>query len=96
VYDGFIVKLNIRSIKYINFYINLLIITKSFNRASERTCARPPNPQAAWIHQIHAAGGTGSSTTMVAVFIGLVVCCGWARDFMSLSYVKTDAKITLR
>jgi hypothetical protein len=36
-----------------------------------RTCTRPPTPQAAWIHQIHAAGGASGSTTMVMVF----VCC---------------------
>jgi hypothetical protein len=36
--------------------------------ALERTCARPPTPQVAWIHQIHAAGGTGGSATMVMVF----------------------------
>jgi hypothetical protein len=41
--------------------------------ALEQTFARPPNPLVAWIHQIHTAGGTGGSTTMVAVFIGLVV-----------------------
>ena len=36
--------------------------------ASERSCARPPTPQAAWVHQIHAAGGVSGSTTMVMVF----------------------------
>ena len=36
--------------------------------ASERSCARLPIPQAAWVHQIHAAGGASSSTTMVMVF----------------------------
>jgi hypothetical protein len=41
--------------------------------ALEQTCARPPNFQAAWIHQIHAAGGGGGSATMVMVF---------ARSFM--------------
>ncbi len=25
--------------------------------ASEHTCTRLPTPQAAWVHQIHAAGG---------------------------------------
>ena len=37
------------------------------------TCARPPTPQAAWVHQIHAAGGASSSTTMVMVFVILFV-----------------------
>jgi hypothetical protein len=56
--------------------------------ALELTCARRPNPQAVWIHQIHAAGGAGGFTTMVAVIIGLVVCCGWSFDVTSLLYVK--------
>jgi hypothetical protein len=64
--------------------------------ALEQTSARPPNPQVAWIHQIHAAGGTGSSTTMVAVFIGLIVGCGWSCDIISSSYVKNGMEIILR
>ena len=36
--------------------------------ASERTCARLPTPQAAWVHQIHATGGVSNFTTMVMVF----------------------------
>ena len=36
--------------------------------ASEQTCSRPPTPRAAWVHQIYAAGGASSSTTMVMVF----------------------------
>jgi hypothetical protein len=64
--------------------------------ALEQTCTRQPNPQAAWIHHIHAAGGTGSSNTMVAVFIGLVVCCGWSRDVTSSSYVKNGTKNNLK
>ena len=42
--------------------------------ALERTCARPPTPQAAWVHQIHAAGGVGGSTTMVMVFVRSLRC----------------------
>ena len=41
--------------------------------ASERSCARPPTPQVAWFHQIHAAGGAIGSTTMVMVFVMLFV-----------------------
>jgi hypothetical protein len=33
--------------------------------ASEKLCERPPTPPAAWIHQIHAAGGVSDSITMV-------------------------------
>jgi hypothetical protein len=36
--------------------------------AMEKVCARPPTPWAAWVHQIHAAGGASGSTTMVMVF----------------------------
>jgi hypothetical protein len=64
--------------------------------ALERICARPPNLQVVCIHQIHTAGGTGGSTTMVAVFIGLVVCCGWSCDVTSSLYVKKCTKITFR
>jgi len=35
--------------------------------ATEKVCARPPTPQAAWVHQIHVAGGVGGFTTMVVV-----------------------------
>ncbi len=35
--------------------------------ALEQTCSRPPTPHAAWVYQIHAAGGTSGSTTMVMV-----------------------------
>jgi hypothetical protein len=37
--------------------------------ALEQTCARPPNSQAAWIHQIHAVGGVDGSTTIMVVFV---------------------------
>ena len=37
--------------------------------SSERTCLRPPTPQAAWVHQIHAAGGASGSITIVMVFV---------------------------
>jgi hypothetical protein len=37
--------------------------------ATEKVCARPPTPQAAWVHQIHTAGGVCGITTMVMVFV---------------------------
>jgi len=43
--------------------------------ASERACAKPPTPRAAWVHQIHAAGEASSSTTMVMVFVCLCFLC---------------------
>ena len=39
-----------------------------------KLCARLPTPWAAWIHQIHAAGGVVSSITMVVVFV-VCWCC---------------------
>ncbi len=57
-----------RSIK---FYFNLLNLLNRLMVASEKSCPRPPAPPAAWIHQIHTAGGASSSITMVMVF----VCC---------------------
>jgi len=41
--------------------------------AKERTCARPPTPQAAWIHQIPAAGGARGSNTMLMLIVMLFV-----------------------
>ena len=46
--------------------------------ALERICARPPTPQAAWVHQIHAAGRASGSNTMVMVFACYLCClCGF-------------------
>ena len=41
--------------------------------ALERICARPPTPQAACVHQIHAAGGASGSNTMVILFVMVFV-----------------------
>ena len=41
--------------------------------ALERTCAMPPTPQAAWVHQIHATGGASGSNTMVMLFVMMFV-----------------------
>ena len=37
--------------------------------AMEKVCARLATPEAAWVHQIHAAGEVGGFTTMVVVFV---------------------------
>ena len=37
--------------------------------ATTKLCTRPPTPWAAWIHQIHAAGGVGGFITMVVLFV---------------------------
>ena len=57
--------------------------------ASERTCARPSTPQAAWVHQIHVAGGASCSITMMMVFVrSLCFLCGFLLvTHQSLSYL---------
>ena len=45
--------------------------------AKEKVCARPPTPWAEWVHQIHAAGGESSSTTMAMVFVRWFVLFVW-------------------
>ena len=55
--------------------------------ALERTCTRLPTPQAAWVHQIHTAGGASSSNT----FLGnLFFLCGfWLATHLSdSSYLR--------
>jgi len=44
-----------------------------------KICGRPPTPWVAWIHEIHAAGGAISSTTMVMLFVMLFVLFEWSR-----------------
>ena len=41
--------------------------------ALEQTCARPPTPQAARVHQIHPTGGASGSNTMVMLFVMVFV-----------------------
>jgi hypothetical protein len=42
--------------------------------ALEQTCARPPTPQAVWVHQIHAAGGASGSNQHHGDVVCHVVC----------------------
>jgi hypothetical protein len=86
------IQLNIRSIQTYKFLHNFI----SSRAASDKIRARPPARQAAWIHQIHAAGGASGSITMVVVFVGCLRCCGWTCDVTSSLYVKNGIKITLR
>jgi len=60
--------------------------------ASEHTCTSLPTPQAAWVHQIHAAGGASGSTTMVMVFVMLFVLSVWflTRDSPVVLIVHTQ------
>jgi hypothetical protein len=55
--------------KEVNFYINFMILLNCSTVALAKICGRPPAPPAAWIHQIHAAGGASGSTTMVMLIV---------------------------
>jgi len=57
--------------------------------ALEKICGRPPTPPAAWIHQIHAAGGASGSTTICAF-------CAVSSGCPHSSYVDKYKRITLR
>jgi hypothetical protein len=82
--------------KYIDSYINLMNLCKSFNSSLRKHMGKAACHQAAWIHQIHAAGGASSSITMVVVFVGCLCCCGLTCGVTRSSYVKNWTKITLR
>ena len=82
-----------------NILISMLILRIYWNplvAALQQTCARLPAPQAAWIYQIHTTGWPGGSTTMVAVVVTCLCCCGWTRDVTRPSYVKRYKRITLK
>jgi hypothetical protein len=57
---------------------------KSFDIGLRKKCARTPAPWAVTIHQIHAAGGVGGSTTMVVVFVVELCCVLWSRPSLIL------------
>ena len=44
-----------------------------------------------WMHQLYVAGGASGSATMVAVFVLVLVCCGFASLVSSL-YVENGTK----
>jgi hypothetical protein len=67
-------------------------LSKPLGGGLSKACARLPAPQAAWIHQIHTAGGQGGSNTMVAVFVSGLCFVLWSRDVTSSSYVETGTK----
>ena len=71
--------------------MNLINLFIALTVASGRTCARLPTPQAAWVHQIHAAGGASGSTTMVMVFVRRFVLFVWflTRDLPVVLVVRT-------
>jgi len=63
---------------YINFYTNFLILLNRFDGSVVFFFGRPPIPLAAWIYQLHAAGGAIGSTTMVMVLIMLFLFFVWS------------------
>jgi hypothetical protein len=64
--------------KLIIFYIKFMILLKLVDCGVEKICGRPSAPPAAWIHQIHAAGGASGAITMVMVFVrSLCFLCGF-------------------
>lgn len=48
-------------------------LVKPRNGGIRKISGRLPAPLAAWIHQIHAVGGASGSTTIVMVFVVLLV-----------------------
>ena len=59
--------------------------------ALTKVCARLSATWVAWIHQIHAAGEVGGSTTMVVVF---VVCLCVVVDGLVMSQAHRMSKGT--
>ncbi len=64
---------------FIIFYVNSLSATLS------NTMDGSPARWIAFIHQLHVAGEEGGSATIVAVFLPLLVCCGWLSHLFELS-----------
>jgi hypothetical protein len=74
--------------KHINIYFNLKNQLNYFNGSLGTNLCKASQPSGGMDSSNHAAGGTGGSTTMVVVFIGLVVFCGWTCNLTSTLYVK--------
>ena len=74
--------------------------SKTFNGGLDKVMCKAPAPWAAWIHQIHVAGGVDSSTTMVVVFVVCLLCVCVVPCVLSghrhSSYVNNYRNITLR
>ncbi len=59
-------------------YVNFLSAT------SPNTMDGSPACWIALIHQLHITGEEGGSATMVAVFLPVLVCCGWLSHLFEL------------
>jgi len=60
------------------YYVN------SSSATSSNTMDGLPARSIALIHQLHVAGEEGGSATMVAVFLPVLVCCGWLSHLFEL------------
>jgi hypothetical protein len=63
--------------------------------APENECARPPAPRVVWIHQIHAAGGASSSTTMVVMFLVCLFCVLWSLLVVCKKVLEHNVKVLI-
>ncbi len=69
--------------------------------ALEKSCGRPPAPPAAWIHQIHTAGGANVSTMVMLLSCSCAFCavvcafCALLSSYHLSSYVDKYERITL-
>jgi hypothetical protein len=62
--------------------------------AMEKVCARPPTPQAVWVHQIHAAGEENGSI-MVGMFMCLCLASKKPSEREFFIPVETDLAVKL-
>ncbi len=62
--------------------------------AMEKVCARPPTPQAVWVHQIHAVGGENGSI-MVGMFVCLCLASKKPSEREFFVPVRTDIAVKL-
>ncbi len=62
--------------------------------ATEKVCARPPTPQVAWVHQIHATGGENGSI-MVWMFVCLCLASKKPSEREFIVPVGTDLEVKL-
>ncbi len=62
----------------------MIFYVDSSSATSPNTMDGSPACWIALIHQLHVAGEEGGSATMVAVFLPVLVCCGWLSHLFEL------------
>ena len=62
----------------------MIYSVNSSSATSPNTMDGSPARWIALIHQLHVAGEEGGSATMVAVFLPVLVCCGWLSHLFEL------------